>query len=142
MLWPSRISVHSTFATGMLGPEMVLGAGLGILSVVIFLVGLTKVGDADTGAASSLVNVGQQAGGAIGLAVVGTVAWSGVASSLRSAAAGAQAGLHARALAAGFDRGYLVAAGVLALALIVALAVIRVRRQDDLSGAGPAPEVP
>jgi hypothetical protein len=108
----------------------------------------------DAGAASSLLNVGQQVGGSIGLAVVGTVAWSVVASSLRSqAAAAAKAGVHVsgagaaalqtkaydHALATGFSRGYLVSAGILALAAIIALAVIRVTRQD-LSGADPTPE--
>ena len=151
MFWLSRITEHSTFAGGMLGPEMVLGAGLGPLFVLIFLVGLTKVSDNDTGVASSLVNVGQQVGGSIGLAVIGTVAWSAVASNLRSqAAAAARAGGHAsgaraaalqtqmydHALATGFSRGYLVSAGVLALAAIIAIAVIQVRRQD-LSGADP-----
>ena len=153
MAWLSRISEHSTFAGGMLGPEMLLGAALGPLFVLIFLAGLTKVRDDDTGAASSLVNAGQQVGGSIGLAVLGTVAWSAVASSLRSqAAAAASAGLRAtgaraaaaqtqiyhHALAAGFSRGYLVSAGVLALAAIIALAMIRVSRQD-LTAADPTP---
>jgi hypothetical protein len=63
--------------------------------VLVSLVGLTRVRNDDAGVASSLVNVGQQVGGSIGLAVVGTVAWSAVASSLRSAAAAAaKAGLH------------------------------------------------
>jgi hypothetical protein len=137
-------------AGGMLGPMLVLGAGLGPLFVLIFLVGLTKVRDDDAGVASSLVNVGQQVGGAIGLAVVGTVAGSAVASSLRSqAGAAAKEGVHAsagmptrmydHALAAGFSRGYLVSAGILALAVTIALFVMRVTRAD-LSGAGPASE--
>jgi EmrB/QacA subfamily drug resistance transporter len=155
MFWLSRITEHSTYAGGMLGPELVLGAGLGVLFVTVNLVGLTKVDDDDTGVASSLVNVGQQVGGSIGLAVVGTVAWSAVASSLRSQAAAAatpkggvhvsaaqaaarQAQIYHHALAAGFSRGYLVSAGVLVLAMIITLAVIRVRRQD-MAGADPAP---
>ena len=110
----------------------------------------------DTGVASGLVNVGQQVGGSVGLAVVGTVAWSAVASNLRSAAAAAtaaaKAGAHPsaaqaaalqtqayhHALATGFSRGYLVSAGVLVLPVIIALFVMRVRR-EDLSGADPAP---
>jgi hypothetical protein len=154
MVWLSRITEHSSFAGGILGPELVLGAGLGVVFVLIFLVGLTKVRDNDAGVASSLVNVGQQVGGSIGLAVLGTVAWSAVASSLRSqAAAAARAGVHAtgaraaaaqaqmyhHALATGFSRGYLVSAGFLVLAAIIALAMIRVSRQD-LSGAGPMSE--
>src|SRR5215467_9433623 len=153
MFWASRLTEHSTFAGGMLGPELLLGAGLGPLFVLIFLVGLTKVDNNDTGVASGLVNVGQQVGGAIGLAIVGTVAWSAVASTRQSAAAAAaQAGAHPsaaqaaalqaqiyqHALAAGFSRGYLVSAGVLVLSLVIALFVMRVSRAD-LSGAEPAP---
>ena len=118
------------------------------------LVILNRVTTNDAGVASSLFNVGQQVGGSIGLAVVGTVAWSAVASNLRSAAAAAakagghvsgaqtallQTQIYHHALATGFSRGYLVSAGVLALAAIIALAVIRIRRQD-LSGADPMPE--
>jgi EmrB/QacA subfamily drug resistance transporter len=156
MFWLSRITEHSTFAGGMLGPELLLGAGLGPLFVLIFLVGLTKVNNNDTGAASSLINVGQQVGGAVGLAVLGTVAWSAVASSVRSqAAAAARAGVHAtgasaaalqtriyhHALATGFSRGYLISAGIMVLAVIIALAMIRIRRQD-LSGASAEPMAP
>src|SRR5262245_41471901 len=155
MFWASRLTEHSTFAGGMLGPELLLGAGLGPLFVLIFLAGLIKVNTGDTGVASGLVNVGQQVGGAIGLAIVGTVAWSAVASTRQSAAAAAaaQAGAHPsaaqaaalqaqirqHALAAGFSQGYLVSAGVLVLSLVIALFMMRVSRAD-LSGAGPAPE--
>ena len=154
MIWLSRITEHSTYAGGMLGPALLLGAGLGLLFVPMSLVILNKVNTSDTGAASSLNNVGLQVGGSIGLAVVGTVAWSAVASSQRSqAAAAARAGVHTtgaraaalqtqiyhHALATGFSRGYLVSAGVLALILIIALFMMRVRRQD-LSGADPMSE--
>src|SRR5260370_28473571 len=47
---------------------------------------LTKVGDRDAGLASSLVNTGQQVGGSIGLALLGTVAWTVVANTARSSA--------------------------------------------------------
>jgi predicted MFS family arabinose efflux permease len=153
MIWLSRITEHSTFAGGMLGPELVLGAGLGMVFVLMVLVGLTRVRNDDAGVASSLVNVGQQVGGSIGLAILGTVAWSAVADSVRSqTAAAVRAGVRAtgaraaalqtqiyhHALATGFSRGYLVSAGVLALAAFIALTVIRVRRQD-LAGANPTP---
>jgi EmrB/QacA subfamily drug resistance transporter len=154
MFWLSRISEHSTYAGGILGPALVLGAGLGLVFVPVSLVILNKVTTGDAGAASSLNNVGEQVGGSIGLAVVGTVAWSAVASSLRSqAATAARAGVHAtgaraaavqtqmyhHALATGFSRGFLVSAGVMALAAIIAVAMIRVSRQD-LSGADPVSE--
>jgi EmrB/QacA subfamily drug resistance transporter len=150
MFWMSRIKEHSTYAGGMLGPMLVLGIGLGLVFVPTSLVILNKVTTGDAGAASSLFNVGQQVGGSIGLAVVGTVAWSAVASSLRSQAANAaRAGVHVsaavqtriydHALATGFSRGFVASAGILVLAVFIAAAMIRVTRQN-LSGANPMPE--
>jgi hypothetical protein len=132
---------------------MLLAAlGLGLIFVPMSLVSLVRVPNKDAGVASSLFNVGQQVGGSIGLAVLGTVAWSAVASTMRSAAAAAthapavhlskaqelaaRTAMTNHALASGFSRGYLVSAGIMLLALIIAIWVIRVRR-EDLSGIDP-----
>ena len=144
MFWLSRITEHSTYAGGLLGPMLIAAAGLGLLFVPMSLVALTKVNDNDTGVASSLLNVGQQVGGSIGLAILGTVAWTAVANSLRSQAAAAKAAMHMsaaktavlqtrmydHALATGFSRGFIVSAGIAVLALIITLAAIRVTRED------------
>ena len=155
MIWLSRITEHSTYAGGLLGPMMLTAFGMGLLFVPISLVALTKVAENDTGVASSLLNVGQQVGGALGLAVLGTVAWSAVSNSLHSQAAAAaaaaknaavhlspaQAAAAAKAagnhaLAHGFSQGYIVSAGIMLIALVIAVAVIRVKRQD-LAGINP-----
>jgi EmrB/QacA subfamily drug resistance transporter len=155
MLWLSRVTEHSHYVSGLLGPMLLTATGLGLLFTPLLVVSLTKVANNDTGVASSLVNVGQQVGGAVGLAVLGTVAWSAVANSLRSQAAAAaavaktatvhlsaaqaaaaQKAAADHALAHGFSQGYLVSAGIMALALIITLVAIRVRR-EDLSGVNP-----
>jgi hypothetical protein len=152
MFWLSRVSEHSHYVSGLLGPMLLTAAGLGLLFAPLLLVSLIKVANNDTGVASSLVNVGQQVGGAIGLAVLGTVAWSAVANTLRSQAAAAakaatgqlsaaqaaaaQKAASNHALAHGFSQGYLVAAGIMALALVITLVLIRVKR-EDLSGINP-----
>ena len=155
MIWLSRVTEHSTYAGGLLGPMLLTAAGMGLLFVPISLVALTKVGNNDAGVASSLLNVGQQVGGALGLAILGTVAWSAVANSLHAqAAAAAAAAKHAtvhlseaqqaalqkaasnHALAHGFSQGYVVSAGIMLLALIIAVVAIRVTR-EDLSGVNP-----
>jgi EmrB/QacA subfamily drug resistance transporter len=151
MFWLSRINEHSTYVGGLLGPMLVTAAGLGMLFMPATLVALSKVDDKDAGLASSLVNTGQQVGGAIGLAVLGTVAWTVVANTAKhSAAAAAQAGhslqnaaqakaaIYDHALAAGFSRGFEVSAGIMLLALIVTIAMIRVKR-EDLAGVQPMP---
>ena len=71
--------------------------GLGLVFVPLALVALHNVAEQDSGVASSLLNTAQQVGGAIGLALLGTVAWTTVADSVRTqvahaAAAAAKAG--------------------------------------------------
>jgi EmrB/QacA subfamily drug resistance transporter len=157
MYWFSHISVHSTYLSNLLGPMLVTSAGLGLLFVPISLIALTRVRGEDSGVASSLLNTGQQVGGAIGLAALGTVTWGAVSNSVKhqvsqAAAAAAAAGhplpatkpggsvpagiLH-QALATGISRGFLVAAGIAAVALLITVAMIRVRR-EDLAGAQEA----
>ena len=145
LLWLSRISENSTYAGGLLGPELLVGLGMGLTFVPLSLVALAKVPNKDTGVASSLLNTGQQVGGSIGLAILGTVAWSAVASSTKSAIAATggahlspagQTALANHALAYGFGRGYLVSALISFLAVIVALAMIRVKR-EDMAGIDP-----
>jgi EmrB/QacA subfamily drug resistance transporter len=162
MFWLSRINEHSTYAGGLLGPLIVTAAGLGMLFMPLTLIALSKVEDRDSGLASSLLNTGQQVGGSIGLAVLGTVAWTVVANTARSSAAHAQAAaaaaakaghpVHAtkaqlaqaktaifdHALSVGFSRGFEVSALIALLALIITVAMIRVTK-EDLAGIQPMP---
>src|SRR5258708_14573564 len=89
MFWLSRITEHSTYAGGLLGPMLVTAAGLGLLFMPATLVALSKVEDRDAGLASSLVNTGQQVGGAIWLALLRPLAWTIVAKTAPNSAAAA-----------------------------------------------------
>jgi Major Facilitator Superfamily len=133
MYWLSLVTEHSSYAGGLLGPGLVIGAGLGLLFVPLPLVAMAGVHEADSGAAASLLNAGRQVGGSIGLAVLGTVAWTVVADSARAAGT-AHGAAYQHALAAGFDRAFLVSAALAALILVVAVTVIRVRRADLAGG--------
>jgi EmrB/QacA subfamily drug resistance transporter len=149
LVWLSRINEHSSYTGGLLGPMLLTAAGLGVLFMPVTLIALSKVSDRDAGLASSLPNVGQQVGGAIGLAILGTVAWTAVSSSVRSqltaaAAAAARAGhaVHAsastsvprpildHALSYGFSRGFLVSAGIAFVGFIVTVLMIRTTKED------------
>jgi EmrB/QacA subfamily drug resistance transporter len=141
MFWLAQISEHSTYAGGLLGPMLLVGLGMGLTFVPLSLVALAKVPNHDAGVASSLLNTGQQVGGSIGLAILGTVAWSAVASSLHSAGSAAtghaaQTAAYNHALAYGFGRGYLVAAGIALLAVVISIIFIRIKR-SDLAGVNP-----
>ena len=153
MFWYSRLTEHAGYASHLLGPTLVSSFGLGLVFVPLALVALHKVAEQDSGVASSLLNTAQQVGGAIGLALLGTVAWTAVANSVRTqVTAAAKAGqplpkpgsppptsIYDHALTVGFSRAFAVAAGIALLALLIAIATIRVRRQE-LAGAAPEPQ--
>jgi EmrB/QacA subfamily drug resistance transporter len=159
LFWLSRVTEHDTYASGLLGPILVTGIGLGLLFVPLSLVALSKVQEDDSGVASSLLNTGQQVGGSTGLAVLGTVAWTVAANSVhaqaaRAAAIAARAGhpvhpdgqqlaaAYHHALATGFARGFLVSAGIALLNLVITITAIRVRRADLTGTQQSAPAVP
>jgi len=124
--WLSLITEHTGYAAGLLGPSLIAGLGLGLLFVPLPMVALSRVPESDSGVASSLVNTGRQVGGALGLAVLGTVAWTVTANSARSVGAGVTPALaYQHGLAAGLDRAFLVAAGLAVLILVTALVVIK-----------------
>ncbi len=127
LYWMSRLAEQGTFLGGLLGPLLITGAGLGLLFVPMSLVALSDVAEGDAGVASSLLNATRQVGGSIGLAVLGTVAWTVVAHRALHARTTA---VYARALAAGFDRAFLVAAVIMLLMLVTAVGLIRVRRSS------------
>ena len=153
MFWFSRLTEHAGYASHLLGPQLVSSFGLGLVFVPLALVALHNVAEQDSGVASSLLNTAQQVGGAIGLALLGTVAWTAVANSVRTQVAHAAkagrplpkpgtpppASIYDHALTVGFSRAFVVAAGIGLLALLIAIATIRVSRQE-LAGAGPEPQ--
>ncbi|MFF3246775.1 MFS transporter [Streptomyces sp. NPDC002870] len=107
LLWLSRISADGTFLADVLGPIVVIGLGLGIAFVQLTGAAVTGVRPADSGLASGLVNTTRQIGGAIGLAVLGTLAASTTASF---------SAYHSRAeaLTEGYRTAFLVSALILA----------------------------
>ncbi len=132
-LWLSRLSETGNYWTTMLAPALVVSVGMGMMFVPLTLMVVSHVKPQETGAASGLLNTGQQIGGAIGLAAIGTIAWTSVAHSVTSqlaaaAASGAAPSAGAvpvsvinSALTSGFSTGLLVASGVALSGFAVAL---------------------
>jgi EmrB/QacA subfamily drug resistance transporter len=131
MLLFARTPVDGSYFADVL-PAMVLvglGAGLGFPGLMTFA--MSGVSPQDAGMASGLVNTSVQVGGAIGLAVLATLA------SERTGSLVASGHDHAAALNSGFHLAYLIGAGVLAAAAIVALATLRVPRAAQAPAAAP-----
>jgi EmrB/QacA subfamily drug resistance transporter len=73
MTWLAQISPTTSYVQGILGPMLLLGIGMGITFVPLTMASLAGVRPEDSGAASSMVNVIQQVGGSLGLAMLVTV---------------------------------------------------------------------
>ena len=87
-----------------------------MLFTPLTLTSLSNVDNADAGLASSLINTGQVVGGSIGLAILGTVAWTVVVNTARNAAhvaGSAQVSISGHALGAEFSRGFEVSAAIM-----------------------------
>lgn len=70
MGWLSRVSPSTTYWADVFVPMMLFGVGMGIVFVPLTTASLAGVRAEDSGAASSMVNVLQQVGGSLGLAVL------------------------------------------------------------------------
>ncbi|MFE7528853.1 DHA2 family efflux MFS transporter permease subunit [Kitasatospora sp. NPDC057542] len=120
----TRLPADSHYALDLL-PTMLLAAGFGLAISALTVLGMSGAGPADAGTASGLFNTTQQVGGALGVAVLTTLA-DGRAGAL--AAAGQPA---VEALTAGFRLAFAVAAGLLTVALLLAATVLRPTGHQD-----------
>jgi EmrB/QacA subfamily drug resistance transporter len=125
LIWFSQVSVGGGFATDILGPSLVAAVGLGLAFVPQTIAAVSGVGEREAGLASGLINASQQVGGAVGLAVLATVANSRT-DHLMSVAHGSAAALP-NALTEGFRAAFLAGAGIAILGLIATLTLIRGR---------------
>jgi Na+/melibiose symporter-like transporter len=74
LLWFTQLSVDGTYATHLLPGFLLIGVGLGFSFVPVSIAALAGVKAQEAGLASGLINTSQQIGGALGVAVLSTVA--------------------------------------------------------------------
>jgi EmrB/QacA subfamily drug resistance transporter len=115
-----RTTIQGNYAGQLLVGLIPLALGMGLTFVPITLLATANVHGDDAGLASGLYNTAQQVGGALGLAVLSTLAASRTSSLLSGSASGSHA-----ALLGGFHLAFGVAAGLLALAAVLLLAMLR-----------------
>jgi MFS family permease len=115
----ARAPVNGSYVADVLPVMLLLGAGAGLAAPSLMTLAMSGATESDAGLASGLVNTTVQVGGAIGLAVLATLASERTGSEL---AAGAG---DAVALNAGFHLAYLIGAALVAVAVVVAVVVLR-----------------
>ncbi|MFB7499030.1 MFS transporter [Streptomyces sp. NPDC056161] len=158
LVWQSFISPDSSYLSGVLGPLVIFGFGMGLNFVTVTVTAVSGVAQHEAGAASGLLNATQQVGGSLGLSILTTVFGSASKDEATKQlpkfladGSPAQKAEFAKTqqlpapwghevLAQGISTAFVPAAAMAVLALATAWLVIKVRKSDleALSGAaGP-----
>ena len=66
LAWLAQVTDTSSFTAGILGPSLLIGAGLGLAFVALTIGSVTGTAPREAGLASGLINSSQQVGGASG----------------------------------------------------------------------------
>jgi MFS family permease len=120
---------------GVLGGLLAMAIGMGATFVPMTLVATTNVAPDDAGLASGIFNTSQQVGGALGLAVLSTLAASRTSDMLAGGAT------RPEALVEGFQLAFVVSAALLAVGAVLTAALLR-RRDVERIESGDAVVVP
>jgi EmrB/QacA subfamily drug resistance transporter len=136
LLWFAQVPVRGSYVADLLGPMVVAALGLGLAFVPVTIAAVSNVSKDESGLASGLINTSQQIGGALGLAVLGTIA-SSKTTDLVSAAEGAPAAVPG-ALTEGFQLAFLTGAGFAVIGIVATLLLIRAEDSQVAVRASPA----
>jgi EmrB/QacA subfamily drug resistance transporter len=136
----TQAPVDGRWVSDVLPVMLLLGAGAGLAFPALMTLAMSGASPSDAGLASGFVNTTVQVGGAIGLAVLATLATERTDGRL------ADGEPTAAALNSGYHHAYLIGAALVLVAIVVAVSVLRSRSsaraerkaEGDCSGSEPA----
>jgi hypothetical protein len=125
----AQLGQHTGYTTGVLGPLILAGIGLGMVIAPAINTGTFGVAPQDAGVASATVTVGQMLGASVGTSLLNTIFAAAVTSYITTHLAtarliGRQA-LTGLALAHGYDTAFWWTAGIFAVGAVVSGALLR-----------------
>jgi predicted MFS family arabinose efflux permease len=118
LLLLTQLPVHGSYVPDVLPAILLSSLGMGAVFMPLTLIATTGLKNEDQGLASGLFNTSQQVGGALGLAILSTIATS------KTASAG---GTATEALVTGFHWAFAGGAVIMIAALVVLLSLLRKR---------------
>jgi EmrB/QacA subfamily drug resistance transporter len=143
LVWFAQVSPGGSYVGDVLFPSLLAAVGLGLAFVSLTVAAVSGVEAHEAGLASGLINTSQQVGGALGLAILATVA-NGRTDDVMAAAGGNPAQLPT-ALTEGFQAAFMVGAGFAIAGAILAMILISGRASREHAEAaqrGDAEPVP
>jgi hypothetical protein len=135
MLLFLRLEPGGTYVGDLLPGIAFCSVGMGLVFVPVTLIATSGIPADDAGLASGLFNTSQQIGGALGLAVLSTLAASTTTDALASSGGQSSQAEQAQALVDGFHVAYVGSALLLATSAVL-LALLLRRRDVDAVAAG------
>jgi EmrB/QacA subfamily drug resistance transporter len=129
----TQVSVDGSYMSDLLPGFLLVAFGLAFCFVPISIAALAGVRQAEAGIASGLINTSQQIGGAVGIALLSSIAINRTESEIVSGVA------QPEALTSGFQIAFWVGAAIAAVGVVAALVLIR---QEEIAPAGEAAAVP
>ncbi|GAA4607655.1 MFS transporter [Actinoallomurus liliacearum] len=135
LLLLTRLPAHADYVVDLL-PTMLLAGGFGLAISAVTALGMSGARPDDAGVASGLFSTAQQVGGALGVAVLSTLATG------RTTHLAAHGHDRAAALTGGFHLAFGIGAGLLAVAFVLALTVLRQPRRTTAEPADAPADAP
>jgi EmrB/QacA subfamily drug resistance transporter len=135
MLWYTQIPVSGSFVSNLLGGYLLVGFGLAFAFIPMSIAALAGVQEHEAGLASGLINTSQQVGGALGVAIVSSVAFTHATNLLKTGAS------QASAYTSGFSLAFWVLVGLGAVGAVLAAVLVRpvhapAEAEEVLAGSG------
>ena len=122
LLYFTQVSVGGSYVGDLLPGFLLIAVGLGFTFVPVSIAALAGVQPSEAGLASGLINTTQQIGGALGIAVLSSIATSTTENAVASGDA------VSSALTDGFQAAFIGAAAIALVGILVSLLVVR--RED------------
>jgi EmrB/QacA subfamily drug resistance transporter len=138
LLLLTGVPVDGSYSRDLLPGLVLMSVGMGLTFVPVTLIATTNVRASDAGLASGLLNTSQQIGGALGLAILSTLAASRTSNALDSLGHAPSPADQAAALVSGFHTAFLASAVMMFAAAALLLAMVRRRDVSAVDELAPA----
>jgi EmrB/QacA subfamily drug resistance transporter len=139
LIWFAQVSVGGDYVSDILFPSLLAAVGLGFAFVSMTIGAVSGTSSQEAGLASGLINTSQQIGGALGLAILVSIA-NAKTDDLMRAAGGDPAALP-DALTQGFQVAFLVGAGFAVVGALLAATLISSKESREHAEAAQRGEV-
>ena len=139
LVYFTQVSVNGSYLIDLVPGFLLTGVGLGFSFVPVSIAALVGVQHDEAGIASGIINTSQQVGGALGTAILSTVAFTQTANYVTDHLP-ATAAVQAHAAVDGFSMAFGVGAGLAAIGVVLTLAFIPRQTPQEIMAAEPAAE--